>query len=76
MVMIVTETWYPTKVSQLVAKKYLEMVQKPLDKSLGETVLPPIFQQTKEGIHSISVWECRDDKIKESMIAEAKFCSH
>jgi hypothetical protein len=56
MVMIVIETWYPVKVSPLVGQKYLEMMQKPTDKSLGEMVLPPIFQQTKEGIHTISVW--------------------
>jgi hypothetical protein len=72
MVMIVIETWYPVKVSPLVGQKYLEMMQKPTDKSLGEMVLPPIFQQTKEGIHTISVWGCRDDKIKDGMMALAK----
>ena len=73
MVMIVTESWYPVKVGPLVAQKFLEMMQKPLDRSLGERVLLPILQQTKEGIHSISVWGCRDDKIKEAMIALAKW---
>jgi hypothetical protein len=48
------------------------MMQKPPDKPLGETVLPPIFQQTKEGIHTISVRECRDDKIKDSLMALGK----
>jgi hypothetical protein len=73
MVMIVTDTWYPAKVAQLVGQKYLEMMQKPPDKPLGETVLPPIFQQTKEGIHTISVRECRDDRIKDSLMALAKW---
>jgi len=74
MVMIVTEIWYPAKASRLVAQKYLEMTQKyPTDKSLGETVLHPIAQPTKEGMHTISVLKCRDDKIKECMLAEGKY---
>lgn len=74
MVMIVTETWYPAKAAQIVAQKYLEMTQKyPTDKSLGETALLPIVRPTKEGMHAISVLKCRDDKIKECMLAEAKY---
>jgi hypothetical protein len=73
MVMIVIETWYPPKAAQIVAQKYLELMQKPLDKSLGETVLSPIVQLTKEGVHTISVLKCRDDKIKECMLAMAKY---
>lgn len=73
MVMIVTESWYPTKVAQLVAQKYFEMMQKPIDESFGERVLLPILQQTKEGVHVIEVWGCKDDKIKDSLMALTKF---
>jgi hypothetical protein len=72
MVMIVRESWYPLKVAPLVAQKYLEGMQTPINESFGEMVLLPILQQTKEGIHVIEVWGCKDDKIKDSMMALQK----
>jgi len=73
MVLLVVEGWYPMKVSQLVGQKYIEVTQKyPLDESLGKIVLPPIFQATKDGVHFISVYECKDDKVKAMMMTVGK----
>jgi hypothetical protein len=73
MVFIVIEAWYPAKISRLVAQKYFEVAQKyPHDKSLGKMVFGPIFQPTKDGWHVIKGWECKDDKIKDSLIELGK----
>jgi hypothetical protein len=73
MVLIVVEGWYPAKIASLVGQKYIEATQKyPLDESLGNIVLPPIFQATKDGVHFISVYECKDDKVKHMMMALGK----
>jgi hypothetical protein len=72
MVFIVVQAWYPAKVVQLVAQKYLEVTQKYPPESLGETVFGPILNATKEGIHVIMAWECKDDKIKDSVMALGK----
>jgi hypothetical protein len=73
MVFIVIQAWYPAKVAPLVAQKYIEVMQKyPPDDSLGKMVLAPITAPTKDGIHVIMAWECKDDKIKESMMGLAK----
>jgi len=73
MVFIVIEAWYPAKIARLVAQKYLEVTQKyPPDRSLGEMVFGPIQRVTKDGIHVISGWECKDGKIKDSLMALGK----
>ena len=73
MVFIVIQAWYPAKIARLVAQKYLEVTEKyPPDKSLGEMVFGPILKPTKDGIHVISGWECKDDKIKDSVMALGK----
>jgi hypothetical protein len=73
MVFIVIEGWYPAKIAALVGQKYIEVAQKyPLDKSLGNMVLPPISQATRDGVHFISAYECKDDKVKHMMMALAK----
>ncbi|MGD0549111.1 MAG: hypothetical protein ABSA81_01030 [Candidatus Bathyarchaeia archaeon] len=73
MVFIVIQAWYPAKIARLVAQKYLEVTQKyPHDKSLGEMVFGPIQKATKDGIHVLSGWECKDDKIKDSLMALGK----
>jgi hypothetical protein len=73
MVFIVIEAWYPAKVVQLVAKKYLEVMQKyPPDESLGEMVLLPVQKATKDGIHVIMAWQCKEGKEKDSLMTLAK----
>jgi len=73
MVFIVLEGWYPQKIAPLVGQKYIEVSQKyPLDESLGKIVLPPIFNATRDGIHFISAYECKDDKVKHMILAIAK----
>ena len=73
MVMIVIEAWYPEKIVPLVGQKYLEVTQKfPWDESLGKMVLPPIQRATKDGIHVLSAYECKDDKVKHMIMALAK----
>ena len=73
MVLIVIEGWYPAKIATLVGQKYIEVTQKyPLDESLGKMVLAPIFRATKDGIHFMSVYECKDDKVKHMMMALGK----
>jgi hypothetical protein len=73
MVFIAIEAWYPAKIARLVAQKYLEVTQKyPGNKSLGEMVFGPIQKATKDGIHVLSGWECKDDKIKDSVMALGK----
>ena len=73
MVLIVIESWYPPKVSQLVAKKYIEVMQKyPPDESLGEVALDPILRVTKDGIHAIYAWKCKEGKIKDSLMTLSK----
>lgn len=73
MVFIVIEGWYPAKIAELVGQKYIEVTQKyPLDESLGNMVLAPIFGATKDGIHFISAYECKDDKVKHMMMALGK----
>jgi hypothetical protein len=73
MVFIVIEAWYPAKIARLVAEKYLEVTQKyPPDESLGEWGFGPIQNATKDGVHVISGWECKDDKIKGSLMALGK----
>ena len=73
MVFVVVQSWYPAKVVQLVAQKYIEVMQKyPPNESSGEMVLAPIQTATKDGIHVIMAWECKDDKIKQSLMALAK----
>ena len=67
MVFIVVQAWYPAKIARLVAQKYLEVTQKYPPESLGETVFGPILNATKEGIHVIQAWGCKDDKIKDSL---------
>jgi hypothetical protein len=73
MVYIVIEAWYPAKIAPLVGRKYLEVAQKyPLDKSLGNMVLPPISQATRDGVHVLSAYECKDDKVKHMIMTLAK----
>jgi hypothetical protein len=73
MVFIVIEGYYPAKIAPLVGQKYIEVAQKyPLDESLGNIVLPPIQNATRDGIHFISAYECKDDKVKHMMMALAK----
>jgi hypothetical protein len=73
MVFIVIEAWYPAKVVQLVAKKYLEVMQKyPPDESQGEMILLPVQKATKEGIRVIMAWKSKDGKEKDSMMTLAK----
>jgi hypothetical protein len=73
MVFIVIEAWYPEKVVQLVAKKYIEVMQKyPPDESRGEMVLLPVQRATKDGIHVIMAWQCKEGKIKDSLMTLAK----
>jgi hypothetical protein len=73
MVFIVIQAWYPAKVVRLVAQKYLEVMQKyPPDESLGEMVLAPVQTATKDGIHVIIGWECKDGKIKDSLMMLGK----
>jgi hypothetical protein len=72
MVFIVVESWYPAKLARLVAQKYLEVTQKYPLESLGETVFGPILKATKDGVHVITAWECKDDKIKDSLMAIGK----
>ena len=73
MVLIVIESWYPAKIGSLVGQKYIEVTQKyPPDKSLGEIALDPIVRPTKDGIHTIYAWKCKDDKVKDSIMALAK----
>jgi hypothetical protein len=72
-VLIVIESWYPAKISPLVGQRYIEVTQKyPPDKSLGEVALDPIVRPTKEGIHSIYAWKCKDDKVKDSLMTLSK----
>jgi hypothetical protein len=73
MVFVVIEAWYPPKVAQLVAKKYIEVMQKyPPDESLGEMVLSPILAATKEGVHVIMAWQCKEGKIKDNLMTLSK----
>jgi hypothetical protein len=73
MVVIVIESWYPAKISPLVGQKYIEVMQKyPPDESLGETALNPILRATKDGVHVLQAWKCKDDKVKDSVIMLAK----
>ena len=73
MVFIVIQAWYPAKVAPLVAQKYIEVMQKyPPDDSLGKMVLAPITAPTKDGIHVIMAWKCKDGKERESLMTLAK----
>jgi len=73
MVLIVIESWYPAKIAALVGQRYIEVMQKyPPDESQGEVALGPIFQTTKEGIHSLYAWKCKDDKVKDSLMTLSK----
>jgi hypothetical protein len=73
MVYIVIEAWYPAKIAPLAGRKYIEVMQKfPWDESLGKMVLPPIQRATKDGIHAISAYECKDDKVKHVIMALGK----
>jgi len=73
MVLIVVESWYPAKIGSLVGQKYIEATKKyPPDESLGEITLDPIVTQTKDGIHAIYAWKCKDDKVKDSLMMVSK----
>jgi hypothetical protein len=73
MVFIVIQAWYPVKIAPFVGQKYIDITKKyPLDKSLGNMVLPPIQAATKDGIHVLSAYECKDDKVKAMLMALAK----
>jgi hypothetical protein len=58
--------------TRLVAQKYLEVMRKYPPESLGKSVFGPILKAVKEGVHVITAYECRDDKIKDSLMAIAK----
>jgi hypothetical protein len=73
MVLIVIESWYPAKIAALAGQKYIEVTQKyPPDESLGEVALDPILRVTKDGIHAIYAWKCKDDKVKDSLMMLSK----
>ena len=73
MVLIVVESWYPAKIASLVGQKYIEATKKyPPDESLGEIALDPIVRPTKDGIHTIYAWKCKDDKVKDSLMTLSK----
>lgn len=66
MVMIVTEMWYPVKVASLVGQRYLEMMQKPIDKSFGEDVVPPSSSRPRK---ASTQYMCGDAGTTKSRIA-------
>ena len=73
MVVIVIEAWYPEKLSPLVGGKYVDVMQKYApDESLGEMILDPVLKATKEGVHVLQVWKCKDEKVKDSIVMLAK----
>jgi hypothetical protein len=73
MVLIVIESWYPAKIAPLTGQRYIEAMQKyPPDESLGEIALNPIFKVTKDGIHALYAWKCKDDKVKDSILTLSK----
>ena len=74
MVFIVVQSLYPStpKMTRLVAQKYLEVMRKYPPESLSKSVFGPILKVVEEGVHVITAYECRDDKIKDSLMAIAK----
>jgi len=75
MVFIVVQALYPDtpKMTRLVAQKYLEVMRKyPPESLTSKSVFGPILKAVKEGVHVITAYECRDDKIKDSLMAITK----
>jgi hypothetical protein len=61
------------KIAPLAGQRYIEVMQKyPPDESLGEVALGPIFQTTRDGVHAIYVWKCKDGKVKDSLMMLSK----
>ena len=70
---VVTFSWYPPSVSDTVAQRYLETLQKyPLISSI-KRVVPAAVTSTKEGIEVFIVDEVKREDVGEVLDYAAKF---
>ena len=68
---IVTETWWPVNKGAELGKVYLESMKKfPNDKSIVKPIVPSAMWATKEGMHGISIYSFKLEKVKEAMDIE------
>ena len=68
MVLIVTQTWYPTSQAENAGKAYIEAMKKfPVDRSIAKPILQSGVKLEKEGIHAIAVTSVKEGKVREAM---------
>lgn len=70
---VVTFTWYPPSLSNTVAQRYLETIQKyPIISSI-KRIIPAAIASTKEGIEGFVVDEVKREDVGEALDYGAKF---
>jgi len=71
---IVSTAKYPRHISDKVADRYFEVIQKnPPDESLGNMAVPIAAKSTVEGIKVITILEVAEGKFEEAFIRTGEF---
>lgn len=65
---IITRCWYPNHLADVVAKKYLEVMEKnPPDETISKTIVPAAITSTKDGLETLTIDEVESPKVGDAI---------
>ena len=69
---IITRCWYPHHLADVVAKKYLEVMEKnPPDETISKTIIPAAVTSSKDGLETLTIDEVERPKVGEALNRDA-----
>ena len=69
---IITRCWYPHHLADVVAKKYLEVMEKnPPDETLSKTIIPAAVTSSKDGLETLTIDEVERPKVGQALNRDA-----
>ena len=70
---IITRCWYPHHIADVVAKKYLEVMEKnPPDESISKTIVPAAVTSSKKGLEVLAINQVEREKVGEALNRDAR----
>ena len=69
---IITRCWYPHHLADVVAKKYLEVMEKnPPDETISKTIIPAAVTSSKDGLETLTIDEVERPKVGQALNRDA-----